>query len=106
MHRFILGLRGKVITDHKDTNRLNNCRDNIRRATRAQNAMNRSTYREQYKGVYRTPYGRFHAVVKSNRYLGTFDTPEEAARAYNEAATQLFGEFARLNEIPALTPGQ
>jgi hypothetical protein len=31
--------------------------------------------------------------------LGYFSTPEEAARAYNEAARKLFGEFARLNPL-------
>lgn len=33
-------------------------------------------------------------------FLGYFDNPIDAARAYNAAALKYFGEFAHLNEIP------
>jgi hypothetical protein len=32
--------------------------------------------------------------------LGRFATPEDAARAYNTAAIELFGEFSHLNTVP------
>jgi hypothetical protein len=44
--------------------------------------------------------GKWMAYITLNRrqrYLGTFTTPESAARAYDAAPTRLFGEFARLN---------
>ena len=39
-------------------------------------------------------------IVEIQKYIGTFETKEEAAMAYNEYAKKLHGEFARLNVIP------
>jgi hypothetical protein len=86
--------------DHRDGDGLNNAWRNLRIATRAQNSANTSRHadnRAGFKGVY--PRGkRFVAMIrwdKRGRYLGTFDTPDEAHAAYVTAAQQHFGEFAR-----------
>ena len=110
MHRYILGLvngDGKKV-DHADGNGLNNQRSNLRLATTAENAWNRRKRRiksSRYKGVRFAKWlpakpWRGHIFANGKLiHLGYFATEEEAARAYNEAATQHYGEFACLNEI-------
>ncbi len=52
-----------------------------------------------FRGVHVKPSGRVGAKFK-RKTLGTFDTQEEAARAYNKAAYELYGDKAALNDIP------
>lgn len=96
-----LDIDGKEV-DHWDGNGLNNRRANLRVATRVQNAKNMPKPRRNksgFKGVsFYARDGRWQAHIKAdgvNHYLGRFDTPEEAAVAYEEAAKRLHGEFAR-----------
>lgn len=103
MHDFILKPRKGKTVDHRDRNSFDNRRTNLRRATPAQQVFNRGKNKENtypYKGIRKTPSGRWSASIKFNyvgRYLGIFDTAEEAAMAYDRAAVRLFGEFAYLN---------
>lgn len=91
----------KTLLDHKDGNGLNNRADNLREATKAQNAYNsgpRSDNKTGFKGVRRLASGRFEARIKAaagQRYIGRFATALEAAAAYAGAAERLHGEFAR-----------
>jgi hypothetical protein len=102
MHVFILGCPG---VDHRNGDGLDNQRANLRPATHSQNMGNKRLYRNStsgFKGVTRnTGSGRpWRAAVKANsqrHHLGYFDTAEAAARAYDAAARELFGEFARPN---------
>jgi len=109
MHRFILGALHGQRTDHWDRNGLNNQRDNLRIATATQNGGNRKpnagpNRSSRYKGVgnlYRGAHSWQAKIVVGGqqKYLGVFLTEEDAARAYNKAALDIFGEFARLNVI-------
>jgi len=84
--------------DHIDLNKANNAISNLRECTRSQNLANRKTVNKLgFKGVQKTPYGKYQAKIKKGGkliYLGTYETPEEASIAYGEAATKHFGNFA------------
>ncbi|XP_071699498.1 uncharacterized protein [Rutidosis leptorrhynchoides] len=59
----------------------------------------------KFVGVRQRPSGRWVAEIKDSSqkvrlWLGTYDTPEEAARAYDEAARALRGDNARTNFAP------
>ena len=111
MHRLIMNANSDQIIDHIDGNGLNNKKENLRFVTKSENSQNKkrkSTSSSKYKGVYyaateknnlKKPWRAYIKDSKSNKKitLGHFLTEEEAAKAYDQKAIELFGEFARLN---------
>lgn len=100
-----MGITGEV--DHRDRNRLNCCRGNLRPATRSSNNANTSlkvSNTSGFKGVRREPRTKrptWTARITVNRkeiHLGTFKTSDAAAAAYDAAAARYFGEYASPNK--------
>ncbi len=91
------------VIDHINRNGLDNRRANLRFATIAQNAQNSRMRKNRsgYKGVwFAKDKGRFRAAIWYNNkriYLGYFNSPISAAKAYDEAARKYHKEFAVLN---------
>lgn len=104
MHRQIMGFPKKMHVDHKNHNTLDNRRDNLRVCTNSQNHQNRLSHKNsisKYKGVcWLKTQKKWVAGIELNgrkTHLGCFTDETEAAKAYDEAAKKLFGEFAHLN---------
>lgn len=92
---------GKV--DHRNRDRGDNLLSNLRPATTSQNGANARGRRRtsEYKGVsWFASREKWRAVICVNRkqhHLGYFTDPTEAAKAYDRAARQHFGAYAKTN---------
>lgn len=101
MHRQIMNPTKGFEVDHKNGNKLDNRRSNLRICTSQQNKFNHPTHRNNklgIKGVSLLKSGKFLAQIMSsgrNIYLGTHKTAALAHEAYRNAATKMRGEFAR-----------
>lgn len=103
MHRVVLNAGPGTRVDHANGNGLDNRKENLRFATPSQSRANTRSPRGKapgYRGVLRQSGIAWsaHISIKGRKLrLGSFCTAEAAARAYDDAAKRLFGEFARLN---------
>lgn len=106
MHRQVMAAKSGQMVDHADRDGLNNQRANLRFCTATQNLANnvrtnasgfRGVSLDKSRALHRKPWCAFIQRDGKSCLVGRFETPEEAARAYDRAAANQFGAFAMLN---------
>jgi hypothetical protein len=103
MHRQIMNPPDSMVVDHINQDKRDNRRENLRVCTRSQNRHNVPVVKNSssgYKGVQK--HGKRWKASISRKLgdditIGVYDDPKEAARAYDEKAREIFGEYAWLN---------
>lgn len=105
LHRYIMDAKAGDVVDHINGNTLDNRRENLRICKQTDNSrwhidLNKNNT-SGYRGVcWHEQRGKWLATIRIARkqiHLGLFESKEDAARAYDEAASLNFGDFASLN---------
>lgn len=103
MHREIMNAPKGMEVDHANRNTLDNRRENLRLATRHQNAMNMGIFANNTSGFPGVTYQRQERKWQSRIWangkrhsLGRFESPEKAYAAYKLAAAKHRGEFSNV----------
>src|SRR5690606_31440543 len=120
LHRYLFNLesgtihnKSKIFVDHINGNKLDNRRENLRLCDNEKNQQNRfkTTGKSKYKGViwdksHNAWLVRIQPENEKRKYIGLYRDELEAAKAYNDAAIKIFGEFANINIIDDYTTGK
>lgn len=105
LHRIIVDAPDGLLVDHINHDKADCRRENLRLVTDAQSVRNRKKLRRSrgpaspFIGVHKNGRKWIARIVMDGRRksVGTYETQEEAARAYDAAAKQCVGEYANLN---------
>ena len=82
----------KIVVDHIDNNPSNDKLYNLQLITQRHNLTKNRKAKSGYTGVYRTSSNNYYSEIRKNDkriYLGTFKTPQEAAKAYKNELNKL-----------------
>lgn len=103
MHRMIVNAGKGDVVDHKNRNKIDNRRSNLRKVCASKNNQNSASsrgYRNvHFIGVF-FESGKYKVQIKNNRktlYLGRYDNAIDAAKVYDKKALELYGEDALTN---------
>lgn len=105
LHRAIMMPKDKLLVDHKNGDKLDNRICNLRVCDSFENSHNSATpktSKTKFKGVTKMYNGKYRAKITNHHkqiHIGYFNNIKDAILAYNEKAKELFGEFARKNNI-------
>jgi hypothetical protein len=109
MHRVIINANEGEYIDHIDGDKLNNQKNNLRLCSYAQNNYNQNLPKRNitgFKGITQHPdTKRWRATIMHNykiKHLGYFKEKLDAVKAYDKAALELFGDFAKTNKMLGL----
>jgi hypothetical protein len=108
MHRQLALAERHEQVDHINGITLDNRKKNLRKCTQAENTYNtkrRTNNTSGYKGIYKKKYSSGRQVYCSSIqyngksiHIGTFDKIDDAIKAYDKKAKELFGKFAKTNK--------
>lgn len=100
MQHLIIGFPAEgMVADHINNDRLDNRRENLRFVTFSQNSQNVPTKNKSYRGVSYNQRDHNWGVQCGGRYVGKFENPEEAGKAYDRCAYVIYGTNARTNGL-------
>lgn len=100
LHRYLLNAEKGTIIDHKNRNRLDNRKHNLRFCNKKENARNTSISKSNMLnelGISKTANGKYRArimVDKKEVFLGSFYDIEKAKKARKEAELKYFEDYA------------
>lgn len=99
LHHLILPRKNGLMIDHIDRNKLNNCKNNLRYATRSQNGMNRRNTKGYNWNKINKKWQAYIVLNKKLIFLGVFNNKNEAKIARKNAELKYFGKFSPRFEI-------
>src|SRR3990167_5896310 len=105
MSRYLTNAKRDFVVDHISHNTLDNRKDNLRVCLNSENGQNRAGMQSNntslYKGVsYHKHTGKWQGKIrvnKSDKHLGLFDSPQDAALAHDEAVRKYHGVYGTSN---------